>query len=144
MSVNTPILQIKVGIALPFVISLFLSDVPKPGGSFFFFPAFSICSRSGGARRTEAEEGGGEASSEVCHQVISAPSPASCSSEMGCPSGQAALKAAIAGRLSAAGLWESGWEMARQLAMTFTLMDLAFPTFPPTPPTRDCLSVVGT
>ena len=37
MSVNSPILQIKVGITLLFVISLFLLDVPKPGGSSFFF-----------------------------------------------------------------------------------------------------------
>ena len=138
VSVNTPILQIRVGIALPFVISLFLSDVPKPGGSFFFFfPAFSNCSRSGGARRTEAER------VEVRLLVRSAIRWSwphhlqAAAARWGCPNGQAALKAAIPGQLSAAGLWESGWEMARQLAMTFTLMDLASPTFPPTPPTRE-------
>lgn len=70
----------------------------------FFFSAFSNCSRSGGARRTEAEEGGGEASREVYHQAIWARHLQARSSEMGCPGGQAALKAAIAGRLSAAGL----------------------------------------
>ena len=52
---------------------------------FFFFSAFSNCSRSGEPRRTEAGEGGGEASSEVCHQLILAPSPANCSSKMGVP-----------------------------------------------------------
>ena len=55
----------------------------------------------------------------------------------GCPSGHAALKAATPGWLSASGLWESGWEMARQLAVTLTLMDLVSPAFPPTPPTRE-------
>ena len=56
--INTAILQIKVGIALSFVISLFLSDVPKPEG--LVFSAFSNPSRSEGAWRTGAEEGGAE------------------------------------------------------------------------------------
>lgn len=51
-------LQIKVGIALSFVISLLFSNVPKPEG--LVFPAFSNPSRSEGAWRTGAEEGRGE------------------------------------------------------------------------------------
>ena len=139
VSVNTPILQIKVGITLLFVISLFLLDVPKPGGSFFFFfsqlfPTVQGLENLGGQRLGRVEV------RLLVRSAINWSWPhhrQTAAARWGCPSGHAALKAATPGWLSASGLWESGWEMARQLAVTLTLMDLVSPAFPPTPPTRE-------
>lgn len=135
-AVNTPILQINT-IAVSLLSACSSQMCQSHRGSFFFFSAFSNClsEELGGQRLRRVEV---EASREVYHQATSRPHHLQAAAVMGCPGGQAALKAAIAGRLSVAGLWESGWEMARQRAKTFTLMDPGFSSFPTrSPPTRE-------
>lgn len=58
VSINTPILQVKIGIALSFVNCLFLSDVSKP--EVYSFSAFCNPSRSAEAWEIRAEDCRGE------------------------------------------------------------------------------------
>lgn len=114
-------LQIKVGIALSFVISLLFSDVPKPEG--LVFPAFSNPSRSEGAWRTGLRRVEVRSSGEVCHQVALAMaagsglalSPASCSGGTGMPKWASCSGGSCPRSPCAAGLWEDGWASGSDL-----------------------------